>query len=216
MRVRVAVTSCAVLALLSGCSSFPSNWMADGYKYEDDTPISSPAPTTPWNNDAVIVNTDTIASNQASWQGAVYELAEKISGQLTPADGPIVLLARTPMTSQKQAFDHYLRQMLIQRGYAIATVPGPGPTLVYDVLPMTNPVTREFAAQRLGPETVFKGNMEGIYLLRVTSVAQPAVDEAVVAVLLEEQTEYGRLPGYGDRPVQGKAATVTPVYAARD
>lgn len=216
MRVRSVVTSCAALALLSGCSVFPTTWMPHGYKYDDDTPITSSAPTTPWNNDAVIVNTDQLASNQAAWQGAVFELVGKVSGTLTPADGPIVLLGRTPATNQKQAFDHYLRQALIQRGYTVSTVPGPGPTLVYDVLPMTNEITREFAAQRLGRDVVFKGDMSGIYLLRVTSVAQPAVDEAVVAVLGEEQSEIARWPGYSNMPVQGKARDIKPVYQTRD
>jgi hypothetical protein len=216
MRVRSLIVSCAALALLSGCSVFPTNWMPHGYKYDDDTPITSSPPTTPWNNNAVIVNTDQLASNQAAWQGAVFELVEKLTVRLSPADGPLVLLARTPATNQKQAFDHYLRQALIQRGFKISSVPGPGPTLVYDVLPMTNEVTREFAAQRLGRDVVFKGNMQGIYLLRVRTVAQPAIDEAVVAVLGEEQSEYSRWPGYSNLPVQGKALKAKPIYESRD
>lgn len=216
MRVRSLITSCAALALVSGCSIFPTNWMPHGYKYDDDTPISSPAPTTPWNNDAVLVNTDQLASNQAAWQGAVFELVDKLTGTLSPSDGPIVLLARTPATNQKQAFDHYLRQALTQRGFAITTTPGPGPTLVYDVLPMTSEITREFAAQKLGRDVVFKGDMSGIYLLRARTVAQPSVDEAVIAVLGEEQSEYSRWPGFSNQPVQGKSANPKPVYESRD
>lgn len=216
MQFRLLISSCAALALLGGCSTFPTTWMPHGYKYDDNTPISSPAPTAPWNDDAVIVNTDQLASNQAAWQGAVFELMEKVAPQLSPADGPIVLLARTPNTNQKQAFDHYLRQSLIQHGLTLATVPGPGPTIVYDVLPMSNEVTREFAAQKLGRDVVFKGDMRGIYLLRITSVAQPAIDEAVVAVLAEEQSEYGRWPGYSQQPVQGKSLEQARVYDRRD
>lgn len=216
MSIRLFVSSCAVAALLSGCSTFPTNWMPHGYKYEDDTPITSPAPSKPWDDDAVIVNTDQLASNQAAWQGAVYELMAKLDGKLSPSDGPVILLARTPATNQKQAFDHYLRQSMLQRGFTLATTPGRGPTLVYDVLPMTNPVTREFAAQRLGRDVVFKGDMKGIYLLRITSVAQPAIDEAVVAVLAEEQSEYARWPGFSNQPAQGKALETRPIYETRD
>lgn len=216
MHVRLLISSCAALALLGGCSTFPTTWMPHGYKYDDNTPISSSAPTAPWDDDAVIVNTDQLASNQAAWQGAVFELMEKVGPQLSAADGPIVMLARTPATNQKQAFDHYLRQALIQRGLTLATVPGPGPTLVYDVLPMTSEVTREFAAQKLGRDVVFKGDMKGIYLLRVTSVAQPAIDEAVVAVLAEEQSEYSRWPGFSSQPAQGKAVKEARVFETRD
>jgi hypothetical protein len=216
MLIRTILTSAAAVALLSGCSTFPTNFMPNGYTYEDDTPITSPGPTTPWLNDAVLVNTDQLASNQAAWQGAVFELVDKVAANLSPADGPIVLLARTPASNQKQAFDHYLRQALIQRGFAVTTQPGPGPTLVYDVLPMKNEVTREFAAQRLGKDAIFRGNMEGIYLLRVTSVAQPAIDEAVVAVLAEEQSESGRWPGMSSQPVQGKSLKTAPIYENRD
>lgn len=216
MLFRQIVISCAALTLLSGCSNFATNWMPHGYTYDDDTPITSAAPSQPWLNDAVITNTDDIAANTAAWQGAVYELIDKISPVLSPADGPVVLSARTPMTAQKQAFDHFLRQALIQRGYTVTTRTGPGPTIVYDVLPLEDKKTRNFALGKLGADSVPATNLENYFLLRVTTVAQPALDEAVVAVLQEEQTEYWRWPGYANQPVQGKSLEKTPVYLSRE
>ena len=220
IRVRPLLTACAALALLSACdSTFATNWMPVGYTYQDDTPITTPAPSRPWLNDAVITSTDGLSSSTAAWQGAVFELVDKLSPTVPP--GPVVLVAREPQTAQKQAFDHYLRQTLTQRGYTISTIAGSGPTITYDVMSLTNKSARDWAVAKLGIQAVPgadvpDADMKDVFMLRATTSAPVIADEAVVAVLTGEKREYDRWAGYTNQPVQGKALTKTPVYESRD
>jgi hypothetical protein len=211
--------SFAALLLLSACeSTFATNWFPVGYTYQDDTPITSPAPTKPWLKDAVITDTEDLASNTAAWQGAVFELVDKISAKVPASAGPIAVQAHEPVTAQKQAFDHYLRQGLIQRGYAVGTTQAAANTLTYDILSLEDPAARNWAAKALGPDAVPGSNMKDMYVLRATTVANGAVisDEAVIAVIQGEKTEYRRWPGYASQPAQGKSLHKTPVYESRD
>lgn len=220
IRVRPLLTACASLALLAACdSTFATNWVPVGYKYQDDTPITTPAPSKPWLNDAVITNTDGISANTAAWQGAVFELIDKMSATV-PA-GPVVLVARAPQTAQKQAFDHYLRQTLTQRGYTISTNPKAGTVVTYDAMSLENTAARTWAIKKLGVQAVPGAEVPGadmkdVYLLRVTTAGPVITDESVVAVLAGEKSEYNRWAGYSNQPAQGKALVKTPVYDKRD
>lgn len=75
--------------------------------------------------------------------------------------------------------------------------------ITYDALPLEKGDTHKIAVERLGlmalPEA--KSNMKGIYLLRAlvsTSVKALLADEAVIAVLPGEKTEYSRWPGFSE------------------
>lgn len=75
------------LLVLAACDPVGTpGWMPNGYRFQDDTPLSSPAPSRPWVDEAAIHDTEKLASNTAAWQGAVFELVEKISPSL-PTDG---------------------------------------------------------------------------------------------------------------------------------
>jgi hypothetical protein len=215
-----SVSSLAALLLLTACEPpFATNWMPVGYTYQDDTPITSPAPSKPWLKDAVIKDTEALATNTAAWQGAVFELVDKISAKVPAASGPIALKALEPNTTQKQTLDHYLRQGLIQRGYTVATTSAaPGPVLTYDILNLSNPSVRDWTVKTLGADAIPGSNMKDMYVLRATTTSDGAIlsDEAVVAVLPGEKTEYRRWPGFTNQPAQGKALHKTPVYVSRD
>ena len=219
IRIAPSFAACAAILLLSACeSTFATNWIPVGYKYQDDTPITTSAPTKPWLKDAVITDTEELAASTAAWQGAIFELVDKISAKVPASAGPLVLQAREPNNSQKQAFDHYLRQGLIQSGYVIATAPSTGTTLRYDILSLEDPSVRDWAIKTLGPDAVPGSNMKDMYLLRATTMTAGSVtsDEAVVAVLSGEKKEYSRWPGYANQPAQGKSLNKTPVYVNRD
>ncbi len=212
------------LLMLAGCSSpFATSFMPTGYTYDDDTPITSPKPTQPWMDEAVITDTEALGNNIAAWQGAVFELVDKIALKL-PAGQPVALTAVAPMTNQKQALDHYLRQSLMQRGITIVPQEAAAALITYDALPLEKGDAHKLAVERLGREAVpeAKSNMKGIYLLRtVASIAalpKPVLlaDEAVIAVLPGEKTEYSRWPGFSNQPAQGKATSIVPVYDTRD
>lgn len=100
-----------------------------GYQYQDSTPLSSPQPSTPWVNNAVINDTEKMSASTAAWQGAVYELVAQMEPNL-PKDGtPLNLVFDNDgfrADVNNTTFDHYLRQSLIQRGYNLTTVPNAG------------------------------------------------------------------------------------------
>lgn len=122
------------LSTLSACTADNTpQWMARGYTYEDNTPLSSPVVSSPWDQDIVITDTDHLTANVAAWQGAVYELVAAIEPHL-PKDGtPINLSAVDAGSSQNMALDHYLRQILVQKGYNLTTVPDAGLLMTSEV-----------------------------------------------------------------------------------
>ncbi len=220
-RFPAALFCTASLLMLAGCSSpFATSFLPTGYTYDDDTPITSPKPTQPWIDEAVITDTEALGANVAAWQGAVFELVDKLSLKL-PAGQPVALAVVQPVTAQKQALDHYLRQALIQRGITIVPQEAAAALITYDALPLEKGDTHKIAVERLGREAVpeAKSNMKGIYLLRALVSTSPKAllaDEAVIAVLPGEKTEYSRWPGFSNQPAQGKATSIVPVYESRD
>lgn len=220
-RLPAALMCTASLLMLAGCSSpFATSFLPTGYTYDDDTPITSPKPTQPWMDEAVITDTEALGANVAAWQGAVFELVDKLSLKL-PAGQPLALAVVQPVTAQKQALDHYLRQALIQRGITIVPQEASAALITYDALPLEKGDAHKLAVERLGREAVpeAKSNMKGIYLLRAIVSTSPKAllaDEAVIAVLPGEKTEYSRWPGFSTQPAQGKATSIVPVYESRD
>lgn len=223
-RFPAALLCTASVLMLAGCSSpFATSFLPTGYTYDDDTPITSPKPTQPWIDEAVITDTEALGANVAAWQGAVFELVDKVWLKLPPGQ-PVALTVVQPVTAQKQALDHYLRQALLQRGVTVVPAEAAAATITYDALPLEKGDAHKLAVARLGREAVpeAKSNLKGIYLLRgiVSTTAQPKpvllADEASIAVLPGEKAEYSRWPGFSNQPAQGKATTITPVYMSRD
>ena len=190
-------------------------WMPNGYRFQDNTPLSSPSPSRPWVDEAVIHDTEKLASNTAAWQGAVFELVEKISPSL-PTDGsPLFLQEPIVKTAQNQALDHYLRQALMQKGFTLTTLPGFG-----HVLQATAGSLMEMdvlkQAQR---EDKFEKNsgvdLHDFYRLSLAIVGEKEAvlaKSSVIATLPFEKREYLRLPGFSYRPVAGQTRSPKKVY----
>jgi hypothetical protein len=205
---------------LSACESpIQSEWVPSGYKHQGhDKPLSNPAPTSPWMDDAVIHDTDSIASNTAAWQGSVFEL---IGGIDLPADEtPLALKAVAPVTAQDRALDHYLRQALFQKGKTLTETLGMGLTLSYDAVPLASGDALAKAKAETGFEPVVGDDLQEMFLLSLDAIGtdgKPAGHSSVVAVLPHEKTEYlTRLPGFSAVPARGRAQNTPPVYETRE
>ncbi len=122
--------------------------MGKGYRYQDSTPLSSPAPSSPWVRSAVIHDTEKMSASTAAWQGAVYELVAQIEPTL-PKDGtPINLTSKGAGLTKdinNASLDHYLRQSLIQRGYNLTTVPDAGLPVTHQVKKSKTPRTYDIS-----------------------------------------------------------------------
>lgn len=115
-------------------SVFSTQSMPKGYRYQDDTPLSTPAPSSPWDKSAVIADSEHIGAQNAAWQGAVFELVDKMEPNL-PKDGTPLNLSSEKYAVMKgakdNALDHYLRQALIQKGYNLTSIPDAGLKITY-------------------------------------------------------------------------------------
>ena len=84
--------------LVSGCShQLGQEWMPRGYTNDKITPVTQPPITEPWNDAAVIKDTENMASNTAAWQGGVFELLDRLQPSL-PTDGSALYI--TPRTAE--------------------------------------------------------------------------------------------------------------------
>lgn len=213
---RVTLFGGSLLALAACAPVGTPGWMPNGYRFQDNTPLSSPAPSRPWVDEAVIHDTEKLASNTAAWQGAVFELVEKISPSL-PMDGsPLYLQEPVVKTAQNQALDHYLRQALMQKGFTLTTTPGFGHVLQADSGSLMETDTLKLAQKEDKFEKVSGADLHDFYRLSLVVVgdkgAAPLGKASVVATLPFEKREYLRLPGFSYQPVAGKTRSPQKVY----
>jgi hypothetical protein len=155
----------SLLAMTACTTGNQPQWMPRGYTHQgDNTPISSPQPSSPWSNSAVIHDTDAMGESTAAWQGAVFELLEKLGSHL-PQDGtPLLLVANAPHTPQDLALDHYLRQALMQKGINLTNVAGNSLIVGFDAVSL-NTSNLKTAKMKAGYEVVSGASLEGLYLL---------------------------------------------------
>ncbi len=127
--------------------------MGKGYGYQDGTPLSSPAPSSPWVKSAVITDTEKMATSTAAWQGAVYELVSQLE-PILPKDGTPLNLTSDEfglmVNVDNTTLDHYLRQSLIQHGYNLTTIPDAGLHLTHKVEAAKIPRTYNISVAILG------------------------------------------------------------------
>ncbi len=208
------------LFVVTGCSyePFPTQWMPNGYRYQDETPLSSPAPSRPWVKEAARPNLNKLADNTAAWQGAVYELINPLPGSGLSKVQPLTLRTRAPTYPADGAFDHFLRQGLISYGYQLADAGQAGPTVTYDSAPLSNPAIEKLAREKLGAEVIPAGDKNSIYYLTLDVVSarnRLLGSYATIAILPHEKAEYRRYPGFSNQPPQGWDVNVRPVYETR-
>jgi hypothetical protein len=163
---RIYAVSFALMTLLSlsACSNsgggsgtpvFSAQSMPKGYTYQDDTPLSSPQPSSPWKKSAEISNTENIGAQNAAWQGAVFELVDKMDPNL-PKDGTPINLSPEEYSIMDgaidNAFDHYLRQAFIQKGYNLTSIPDAGLQITYKTETAKTPRTYNLTTSILDKE----------------------------------------------------------------
>ncbi|MDD3019396.1 MAG: hypothetical protein PHX61_00285 [Alphaproteobacteria bacterium] len=209
------ILSTSLLALAACTPQGPNQWMPKGYTHQDSTPISSPAPSSPWLDEAVIKDTESLASNTASWQGAVFELIDGLQPVL-PVDGsPINVRIVPPVINQDLALDHYVRQAMIQKNLTLTTTDGLGLNLLIDSQPLTSPDALAQARTTPNFDYVEDMKLNGIYLLtaKLTDASGSVLGESkTVGVFPHEKAEYFRLPGSSIAPVTGLTNKPTPIY----
>ncbi len=212
---KTLVLSTSLLALAACTPQGPNQWMPKGYTYQDSTPISSPAPTSPWLDEAVIKDTENLAASTASWQGAVFELVDGLQAVL-PVDGsPINVKDVPPVINQDLALDHYVRQAMIQKNLTLTTTDGIGLNLLIDSQPLTNADALAQAKTTPNFDYVDGMKLDGIYLLtaKLTDATGTVLGQSkTVGVFPHEKAEYARLPGSSFAPVSGLTTEPTPIY----
>lgn len=186
----------SLLALTACSTGNQPQSMPRGYTHQaDNTPISSPQPSSPWSNAAVIRDTNAMGENTAAWQGAVFELLEKLGAYL-PQDGtPLLLIADAPYTPQDLALDHYLRQALMQKGNNLTGVSGNALIAHFDVEPLDNN-NLEIAKKNAGYEAVEGADLDGLYLLSTqirTADGKTNLGEAYTIAILPYEKEKSSL-----------------------
>lgn len=198
------------LFVFAACSPLGTPaWMPNGYRFQDDTPLSSPAPTRPWVNEAEIKDAEKISANTAAWQASVSELLEKAVPLFPQDNQPFFIRASSSDTAQTQAFDHYLRQALVQKGYVLSTLSGQGHVLVIHVSGLQNAASLGKAVKEAQFEKVPGADLSKLYLLTLSLIGEKggaaSGTASVVASLPFEKAEYHRFPGFSYVPAQGKA-----------
>lgn len=205
---------------LTACGSLPTQWMPNGYRYHDDTPLSSPAPSRPWLKEAENPSLDHIGDNIAAWQGAVYELINPLPGIVPPSRGPISLKSVPPYYAATTAFDHYMRQGLLSYGYTVNPGPGGAVVMTLKALPLDSDANIKIARDKLGKEFVTTADKakDTYYLTLDATDAKGSVlsHQSTIAILPHEKKEYMRAPGLSYQPTQGEAYKRKAVYETRD
>lgn len=216
---RGSVISLSVLCLTS-CGVVPTQFVPNGYKYHDDTPLSTPAPTRPWMHEADRPNLDNMSENTAAWQGAIYELITPLPGMLPPATTRLALVTKTSASTADNSFNHYLREALLSYGYRIDEAPMPSnTTLVYNAAPLSNEATLKKVQAKYGKEFVTKEKAKDRYYLTLGvqgANGKMLNEQSSIAILPHEKNEYWRVPGLSYAPPQGPNAPKKPVYLTRE
>lgn len=217
---RGSVLTLAVLSL-TACGAIPTQYMPNGYRYQDDTPLSSPAPSRPWLDEAANPNLEDLGDSTAAWQGAVYELIDPLPGIIPPSGMPITLKTTPPSYVAESSFDHYLRQGLISYGYNVnSDSSAPGTVIVYNAMPITNKEALKKAQAKYGKDAVSAKNTKGVYFLTLEVKSADGkttiFEQSSLGVFPHDKAEYARWPGFGSTPVQGKQVETKPVYMTRD
>ncbi|HNQ92326.1 MAG TPA: hypothetical protein PKI93_05275 [Alphaproteobacteria bacterium] len=215
----LSLTVSVVALSLTACApQGPNQWMPKGYTYQDNTPLSSPAPSSPWLKEAEIKDTEKLAASTAAWQGATFELIDGLSAVL-PSDGsPINVETVAPVTNQDLALDHYTRQALMQKNMTLTTTKGIGLTMKLNVEPLSKPEIIERAKKMEGFEYIGTANIKDAYMLcaRLMSADGSELGKShTIGIFPHEKLEYSRLPGYTTQPTTGITNAPAPVYESR-
>ena len=106
--------------------------MADGYTWNDSTPISSPAKTSGWNSKIEDNVTEKTMSIEAIVSGVAGDVVDSLEQKLTRTT-PVYLAPLKELNATTSIFDHSLRSKLISQGYTLSNTPTESYALAYDI-----------------------------------------------------------------------------------
>ena len=113
--------------LITACAQ--PNWLADGYKWDDRTPISSAKPTSSWSNMIATADPYRGENPQAIISGVAGDIADSLETRLSRTT-PVYL---SPIGRPNAMFDHALREKLSDAGYSLSKTPINAYALGYDI-----------------------------------------------------------------------------------
>lgn len=174
------------LLCLTSCGTVPTQWMPNGYRYQDDTPVSSPAPSRPWRDNLAHPDLEKIGDRTAAWQGAVYELISPLPQIIPPSSSPVTLVPKSS-NAENAELDHYLRQGLLSYGYTVNPSPdNKGTILSYEATGISSKESKALAARKFGADAVKKGDFKGMDYLTLDILGadgKPVAHQETIAVL---------------------------------
>ena len=118
--------------LLTSCAN--SNWNPDGYRWHDNSSLTSPAQTSGWNNKLEGQPLDRTQSLESVMAGVSADIADSLETRLSRAT-PIYLTPKTDINAFTSLLDHNLRGKLSERGFSLSSTPVGSYALSYDVYP---------------------------------------------------------------------------------
>ncbi len=218
-RRRVSVLGLGLAALcLASCETVPTQWMPNGYRYQDDTPLSSPAPSRPWRKDAAHPDLEKMGDRTAAWQGAVYELISPLPQAIPATAAPITLQAQSSVPENAE-FDHYLRQALLSQGYTVNPSPdNKGAVLVYDASRIRSKESKLLVGRKFGSEFLKKGdfrNMDYLTLDILGADGKPVSRYETIAVLPDDGKKKSSW-SWGGGSVRSDSADKKAIYQTRE
>ena len=171
---------------LAGCNSTGPNWMANGYKYQDDTPISSPARTSGWFLAAEAEAPAIRYDFDATAEGVAEDILATLDAQILSTETPVFVAPKQRIDSLNAMFDHNLRKGLRAKGYRLANTPVGAAQILYHLSPggayrdhmLQNPATE---IEALG----LKDTRDFLFSVTVTDTA---------GTVLAEETRLQPLP----------------------
>ncbi|MGB1077762.1 MAG: hypothetical protein ACPG05_05585 [Bdellovibrionales bacterium] len=128
--MKYALILSASTLLLTACTN--PNWAGDGYTWNDNSPISSPAKTSSWNEKTQDNHPEKTVSRESVISGVSADIADSLEAKLSRTT-PIYLAPKQTKGAKTSIFDHTLRTKLKQKGYTLSSTPNGAYTLVYDI-----------------------------------------------------------------------------------
>ncbi len=106
--------------------------MGDGYIWNDNSTISSPAKTSSWNNRIEQNTGEKTLSTEAIVAGVSGDIAQSLGSSLAKTK-PIYLAPVKQLNATTSVFDHKLRSKLSDQGYTLSSTPNESYVLAYDI-----------------------------------------------------------------------------------
>lgn len=122
--------SISTLLLTTACTE--SNWMSDGYTWNNNFPASNSAKTSPWSNKTEKNTGGETLTTEAIVGGVAGDIVQSLELSLVRTT-PIYLAPVERLNATTSVFDHKLRTKLSAHGYTLSSTPDESHILAYDI-----------------------------------------------------------------------------------